>query len=535
MKLLKTTVLCIVVLATLLSMSLPSVAMPVWARSGRENMGILSADPSCPVVLEKEVLTYDLPDFPMGEIDVPNPDYSGTVTAEYTFYNPTAEEITMELFLPVGDKPEYYYEWAMGSCPNRDYSITVEGQEIPYEERNITVMRDGNLNAHNSFGVYSGTFTEDDFYSPDLKVTVYTFLLGPGMAAMDGEESRYCGFTVPEVGEGTKVAFRNMECYGVDYNRETNEETSVYAARRYGTDWANPDAEMYLQVYYLGEAPTEPPKPRVFLKWNEAQRVFWDELFAGDYLAKDGYGVEEMTLLELSDSLCPRDSGISQVDWYNALVSKMRYDEAENPCGVLTLTGGCLKGSEDPYEEEQWSYAEHFYQYDYERYMDEAPSTMVKGYAYSLTIGAGERLTHRVQMPVYPSIVDYPFLEYQYLYVMPENNLWPASGEVEVIINTPYTMELTSVESFVWDGNSYTATLRELPEGVLYFDLNAPAREISTETSPEIAEPETEAPLREADPVAKETLKPWILAIAALTGVLGVALLITFFLYKQKG
>lgn len=75
----------------------------------------------CPIILEKEVLTFDIPSFPMEELNKLNYDYSASVTGEYTFYNPTDEEITLELFL---SKVERRADYLIGR--------TVNYREPPY-------------------------------------------------------------------------------------------------------------------------------------------------------------------------------------------------------------------------------------------------------------------------------------------------------------------------------------------------------------------------------------------------------------------
>lgn len=60
----------------------------------------------CPLEVESELLTFYIEQFP---------DYgvrgSSRVTAEYTFYNPSEEELEVRMLFPYGTLPDYFDFW----------------------------------------------------------------------------------------------------------------------------------------------------------------------------------------------------------------------------------------------------------------------------------------------------------------------------------------------------------------------------------------------------------------------------------------
>ena len=100
-------------------------AQPAYANSaqrhwsGTDVTGAVVTGEDCPIVVERELLTFDVQEFP--EQYYPDTDsflaYTGKVTAEYTFRNPADYTVTATLVFPFGDPPqygEYSYDQATG-------------------------------------------------------------------------------------------------------------------------------------------------------------------------------------------------------------------------------------------------------------------------------------------------------------------------------------------------------------------------------------------------------------------------------------
>src|SRR5699024_11546665 len=84
-------------------------AQSQWA--GTTSTGAIVKDWNCPIVVENELLTFDIKEFPLqyySEVD-DFLDYSGKVTAEYRFYNPADDIVDATLVFPFGNVPDYGY------------------------------------------------------------------------------------------------------------------------------------------------------------------------------------------------------------------------------------------------------------------------------------------------------------------------------------------------------------------------------------------------------------------------------------------
>ena len=60
------------------------------------------------IVIEKQAITFDISEFPKEHTTEEYVGYDGTVTTEYTIYNPTDSEITFRAALPFSLIPDYF-------------------------------------------------------------------------------------------------------------------------------------------------------------------------------------------------------------------------------------------------------------------------------------------------------------------------------------------------------------------------------------------------------------------------------------------
>ena len=74
--------------------------------TGTDGSGIVAVyeGGDCPIEVLHETLTFRIPDLPLMSMEK----YDSRVTAEYELYNPTEQDVTLTLFLPVGFRPDYY-------------------------------------------------------------------------------------------------------------------------------------------------------------------------------------------------------------------------------------------------------------------------------------------------------------------------------------------------------------------------------------------------------------------------------------------
>ena len=125
-----------------------SCVIPAYANSaqthwrGVDSTGAMVVGENCPIEVKKEVLSFDISEFPSNHYREKEDflAYTGKVTAEYTFYNPTDLTVTATLAFPFGKQPDYasiYDEESQSYVTNVDtekYDITVNGETI---EKNI--------------------------------------------------------------------------------------------------------------------------------------------------------------------------------------------------------------------------------------------------------------------------------------------------------------------------------------------------------------------------------------------------------------
>lgn len=118
------------------STTLANSAQMQW--TGTTSTGAIVQDDACPIVVEKEVLTFDAQEFPKEHYTEPDAflAYPGKVTAEYTFHNPTDYAVSATLVFPFGNMPDYgqIYDpetdervWGVDTGK---YDITIDGKPI---------------------------------------------------------------------------------------------------------------------------------------------------------------------------------------------------------------------------------------------------------------------------------------------------------------------------------------------------------------------------------------------------------------------
>ena len=132
---------CLIFCALLISSLIPirtdaNSAQAHW--QGVNSTGAMVVGEDCPIVVTNELLTLDITEFPSNYYHDAETflKYSGKVTAEYTFYNPSDLAVTATLVFPFGKQPDYadVYDAESGTyftnTDTKKYGITVNGEEI---------------------------------------------------------------------------------------------------------------------------------------------------------------------------------------------------------------------------------------------------------------------------------------------------------------------------------------------------------------------------------------------------------------------
>lgn len=155
-------------------LAVPLLSVPAFANSGPPwEEGVTSTGIHCVhedsvLQVQSETLTFNIgtPLFELKEDEK----YNTTVTAEYTFHNPTADTVNTKMAFPIGLVP--YYAQYNENISNIENPITVDGQPVEYAVRHT-------YGTYNSFEEdvkkIKDTFYETDFFKTDLSVTEYVF------------------------------------------------------------------------------------------------------------------------------------------------------------------------------------------------------------------------------------------------------------------------------------------------------------------------------------------------------------------------
>lgn len=418
-------------------------AVPALANSARSwwegvsSTGSIITDEDCPIVVERELLTFDLQEFPEQYYSELSDylDYAGKVTAEYTFYNPSDYTVTATLVFPFGKAPDYGYtynyqtEERVTSADAAKYQVMVNGDAVDTIVRHTLSYPYSDFDLETDMPRLIDGYVEDSFYRLDLPVTKYTYVIR-GL----NEECRAAtaAFFWNEDPAKTKILLVD-QCGG-----DTLDDGVLVQM------WAENDQTVVL--YLFGELPGEAPD------WKFYENGACEKEVSGTIALLE---TETMTFEDYVMASYSQDSGILVSDWYNAAVAELNRSE--------------------------WSYGVEYL----ERYGDTLETYLLRWYEYQIVLEPGERITNTVTAPIYPAIdINYDPSIYEYTYLLSPAQTWSSFGELEIVIHTPYYMTDDNQNGFIKTDTGYTLTLDGLPEEELEFTLSTseapqkPARHI---------------------------------------------------------
>ena len=413
-----------------------TTAVPVGANAaqtyweGVSRQGVFPSEKECPVCVEHEKLLFEIENFPhMGYGEARKDKTGGTVTAEYTFYNPADYAVKAVLLFPFGNLPAYaeIRDPATGERLSRDdpdrYGVTAGGQEVKADLRHTFSLPYQEFELEAALAGLQDSTAEDLFYEPDLQVIRYTFSVS---GVNEETNPAACGKMVLQT-DTEKSRLWLEESRGMGFSEEGLE---LLCSAENGED---------IHLYILGEQPEQTPEWTVYTDGGADQEAEGRIELAG---------TERMTFYELAMTEYEEASGVTENDWYNAAVGYFR--SGETVPGLLDLW--------------EWGQGLDF------------SGLLMQWYEYEITVGPGERLVNTVTAPLYPDVDtgDDPSL-YRYTYLLSPARTWKSFGTLEIEIRTPYRMQESSLEGFTpWeDGETagYRLELSGLPEGELTFTL----------------------------------------------------------------
>lgn len=393
--------------------------------------GALIMDETCPIEVQHEKLVFDLQEFPANYYNSAQSflEYSGKVSAQYTFYNPTDYMVKATLAFPFGRVPYYAdtYDETSGeynySIDAEKYDVMVDGVPVEKEIRYTLAGYFDNFNIEMDLPQIKDGYVEDEFYSPLLPVTRYYY----EVTGIDAEvyRSAYACFTY-------KGDYTKNRIWVVPTNGAKEQKNGITLG-----SWAGNNGKTF-EVYVIGEPLTEE------LNWKIYQNASMDEEIAGDViLRRDKIGT--MTFEEFVYNCYfgeyQRANGVSQFDWYNAVVYSLNE---------------CLDK-----------------EYGYIKYMGmNAQTEFMRWYQYEIEIPAKSTIVNTVTAPMYPSInAHYEPPIYGYTYLLSPAKTWKTFGSLDIEIHTPYYLFEDSF-GFTKTEYGYALSLEGLPDGELGFTLS---------------------------------------------------------------
>lgn len=392
--------------------------------------GIMVSDSECPLIVENELLTFDIQKFP--ETFYESLDeylaYSGKVTAEYTFYNPSDYTVRATLAFPFGKAPDYgyIYDYDTGeSCLDADaslYSITADGQELDKKLR-FTFQESGEaFDLDEELNKLEQGLVKDEFYRPDMPVTKYTY----EFKGIDNEtyNAAQAMAVIDDWSGRTKYFFGDTGGYS---DLTEHVEVSV---------WAENGHEF--TFYVIGDEPEEMPEWAIYADGTLEKEI-------------DGVAVEKsaekFTLEEFAQLICGTAESANSADLYNAVIAML--NQSEQRCGVIM---------NDFYE--AWLL-----------------ESLMRWYEYEIVLEPGQRLVNRVEAPIYPAVSGTgESAEYTYTYLLSPASTWKEFGSLDVEIDTPFYLTDSEPGGMEEREGGYSLALESLPEGELVFSLRSSNR-----------------------------------------------------------
>lgn len=415
--------LCAVLLTALCAVSASAnSAQKHW--KGTTALGAVVRDEECPLQVEHERLVFDISQFPQSHYSAEDDflSYSGGVTAEYTFVNPSDYSVTATLLFPFGKMPDYSpWRWEDQSVENPDtqrYGVTVNGQTVETKLRHSFCRYYDDFEVENDLNLLFDQYRPDGFYSPDLPMTEYTYTV---TGASESEAA--LTFTSRLFSDETRTRLFSPETCGMNGNTETGINVEVY-----------PREDHTFRLYVMGEPLPEDP--------------VWHAMWRGEasHPQEPSYTLttREMTFEEFALLNYPEGSPVTKIDWYNAMLENFK--SADSAGGVISAFDFSLDLS----------------------------GSLLRWYEYELTVGPGETVQNAVTAPLYPDIDgDYEPPVYEYTYLLSPAKTWAAFGSLDIFINTPYFITESSLKGFEPGGEGYSLSLSGLPEEELTFSLSA--------------------------------------------------------------
>lgn len=396
---------------------------------GVDSHGIIITDADCPIVVDKEVLTFDIykneptsSGMSVASSSKPvsnNGFYKKQVSAKYTFINPSENEMHVNCVFPFGP----YYRLDMENTDISKFGIRVNDSAIDcnlratycsgadyYQWDDVDALENVRKNL-------SDDFKDDDVFDKNKTVTAYTIQF-PGL---DKDAGYVLALNWAGKDANCLVASQYMPCFATNvrsrYACKMTSYVDEYVFYVIGDDVVRDDTEFLNKIEIYTDYDLE------------------EEVSCGVSI-----GSKLMTMQEFLLQYRDEDCLISEVDWYNAVLQKLN----------LSTGRDSLR---------------------YVRSLD-VESYLLCWFEYDLTFAPGETLTNEVVAPLYPDENGwYVPCKYEFNYLLSPASSWADFKDLTVIVNTDMYLVDNAIENVEIGDGFYTWHYDTLPEGELQFVL----------------------------------------------------------------
>lgn len=414
--------------------------------NGVYSTGAVVTDENCPVVVEKELLTFDISEFPANYYHSLDEymAYSAKVTAEYTFYNPADYTVTATLVFPFGNLPDYVYEYydeGLNGYVQADdtakYNITINGAPTEKTIRHTLFDRYDQFNADEDIPMLCEGYVLDSFFNLDMPITKYQYEIS------DIDAGKYpsarVAIDIEEFDGKTKVLF--PEAHGMHTQKDGDYRLA-----------ASVDNGDIITLYVFGYQSYTIPEWKFYKDGGVEDK---EEINGTATLVPKG--TKTMAFKDFALQEYKANSGIIESDWYNAMVAYLNRYQGKG--GYINTEGGSFDISK----------------------------SLMRWYEYKITLAPRERITNTVQAPIYPDIdLKYNPSIFKYQYLLSPAKSWASFGSLEIIVNTPYYITESNIEGFTKTDTGYSVNLNGLPDGEFEFTMSTVENPIQPKTVPKI-------------------------------------------------
>lgn len=407
--------------------------------SGSHQSGAIIANSESPIIVENKILTFDLKEFP--ETNYENSDdflsYTGKITAEYSLHNPSDKTVNEKVFFYIGEEASYA---DFNNADANKYDVLIDGSSVEKKIRHTLSIKNEELNLEKSLDLISDSFIEDDFYSPELNATKYTFKIN----GVDTKKyDKACiAFCAPKGLGSNRIYLPNSHIV----NSQKDDFVRIYM-------FINNNRQEF-ELYVFGTPLSVLPEWKVYKDTDAEDK----DIISGNVSL---VSTESLTFKDFALKNWSTESGVSEMDWYNATVTEINKNSSYNPdYPIVDL---------------------YLYEMAFVDQLD-------RWYEYDIAIEPGERIKNTVITPAYPYIdTRYDSNIYEYTYLISSSKSWKSFGETEIIINTPYYLFISSYDDFVKSESGYTLKLNNIPDEELKIQMSAvedPWESLFNETFP---------------------------------------------------